>query len=42
MVNNILPEKIDNINWEEVNKKRKKAITNSKLWLKQNLGICQK
>lgn len=37
MVNNILPEKIDNINWEEVNKKRKKAITNSKLWLKQNL-----
>ena len=37
MVNNILPERIDNINWEEVNKKREKAITNSKLWLKQNL-----
>ena len=37
MVNNILPDKIDNINWEEVNKKRESAITNSKLWLKQNL-----
>lgn len=37
MVNNILPEKIENINWKEVNKKRETAITNSKLWLKQNL-----
>ncbi len=42
MVNNVLPEKIDNINWEEVNKRREAAIINSKLWLKQNLGICQK
>lgn len=42
MVNNVLPEKIDNINWEEVNKKREAAIINSKLWLKQNLRICQK
>lgn len=37
MVNNILPEKIENIDWMEVNKKREVAITNSKLWLKQNL-----
>ena len=33
----ILPENIESIDWEEVNIKREKAITNSKLWLKQNL-----
>lgn len=37
MVNNVLPEKIESINWEEVNRKRETAIINSKLWLKQNL-----
>ncbi len=37
MVNNILPENIESIDWEEVNIKREKAITNSNLWLKQNL-----
>lgn len=37
MMNNVLPKEIENIEWEEVNKKRESAITNSKLWLKQNL-----
>lgn len=37
MVNNFLPENIESINWEEVNRKRETAIINSKLWLKQNL-----
>lgn len=37
MVDNVLPEKIIKIEWEEVNKKRETAIINSKLWLEQNL-----
>ena len=37
MVNNALPKNIESVDWEDVNKKRETAITNSKLWLKQNL-----
>lgn len=37
MVSNVLPEEIENIDWAKVNEKRETAITNSKLWLKQNL-----
>lgn len=37
MVNDLLSEKIDDISWEVVNKKRESVIINSKLWLKQNL-----
>lgn len=37
MVDNVLPEQIEKIDWEEVNKKRETAIKNSILWLKQNL-----
>lgn len=42
MVNNILSNKAESINWKKVNDKKENAIKNSKLWLMRNLNICQR